>query len=95
MKDYIIYLHQDLSDRRNQDFFGIDKDGNVTTIPNDKAGYYDLGPTDLGENVRGDIVSTLQQMGFDIEASHHEVADGQHEIDFKYADILAKINFYG
>ena len=51
--------------------FKKDKDGNVTTIPNDKAGYYDLGPTDLGENVRGDIVSTLQQMGFDIEASHH------------------------
>ena len=68
--------------------FKKDKDGNVTTIPNDKAGYYDLGPTDLGENVRGDIVATLQQMGFDIEASHHEVADGQHEIDFKYADIL-------
>lgn len=68
--------------------FKKDKDGNITTIPNDKAGYYDLGPTDLGENVRGDIVATLQQMGFDIEASHHEVADGQHEIDFKYADIL-------
>lgn len=68
--------------------FKKDKDGNVTTIPNDKAGYYDLGPTDLGEDVRADIVSTLQQMGFDIEASHHEVARGQHEIDFKYADIL-------
>ena len=72
------------------EFFLFKKDENrdVTTIPNDKAGYYDLGPSDLGENVRGDIVSTLQQMGFDIEASHHEVADGQHEVDFKYADVL-------
>ena len=68
--------------------FKKDDEGNITTEPNDKAGYYDLGPSDLGENVRGDIVETLQQMGFDIEASHHEVADGQHEIDFKYADIL-------
>ena len=42
----------------------------------------------MGEDVRSDIVLTLQEMGFDIEASHHEVADGQHEIDFKYADIL-------
>ena len=68
--------------------FKKDDNGDVTTIPNDKAGYYDLGPSDLGENVRGDIVATLQQMGFDIEASHHEVADGQHEVDFKYADVL-------
>src|SRR5574344_1882156 len=64
------------------------KDGAVTTTTQDKAGYYDVGPDDLGEKVRADIVLALQEMGFDIEASHHEVADGQHEIDFKYADIL-------
>lgn len=64
------------------------KDGKVTTNVQDKAGYYDQGPDDLGENVRADIVSALKEMDFDIEASHHEVADGQHEIDFKYADIL-------
>lgn len=64
------------------------KDGKITTETQDKAGYYDVGPDDLGENVRGDIVSALKEMGFDIEASHHEVADGQHEIDFKYGDIL-------
>ncbi len=68
--------------------FSKDKDGNVTTQTQDHAGYYDVGPEDLGEDVRSDIVLTLQEMGFDIEASHHEVADGQHEIDFRYADIL-------
>jgi glutamine synthetase len=69
-------------------FLFMKKDGNVTTTTQDKAGYYDVGPDDLGEEVRADIVLALQGMGFDIEASHHEVADGQHEIDFKYADIL-------
>ncbi len=68
--------------------FAKDKDGNITTTTQDHAGYYDVGPEDLGEDVRSDIVLTLQEMGFDIEASHHEVADGQHEIDFKYSDIL-------
>ena len=68
--------------------FAKDKDENITTKTQDHAGYYDVGPEDLGEDVRGDIVLTLKEMGFDIEASHHEVADGQHEIDFRYADIL-------
>lgn len=68
--------------------FEKDKDGNITTTTHDKAGYYDVGPDDLAEHIRGDIVLTLQKMGFDIEASHHEVADGQSEIGFKYADIL-------
>lgn len=68
--------------------FAKDKDGRVTTTTQDTAGYYDVGPEDLGEDVRSDIVLTLQDMGFDIEASHHEVADGQHEVDFRYTDIL-------
>lgn len=68
--------------------FAKDENGNITTSTQDHAGYYDVGPEDLGEDVRADIVLTLQEMGFDIEASHHEVADGQHEIDFRYADIL-------
>lgn len=68
--------------------FSKDADGNITTLTQDHAGYYDVGPEDLGEDVRSDIVLTLKEMGFDIEASHHEVADGQHEIDFRYADIL-------
>lgn len=68
--------------------FAKDKNGDVTTETQDRAGYYDVGPEDLGEDVRSDIVLTLQEMGFDIEASHHEVADGQHEIDFRYTDIL-------
>ncbi len=68
--------------------FAKDDNGNITTTTMDNAGYYDVGPEDLGEDVRSDIVNTLHEMNFDIEASHHEVADGQHEVDFKYADIL-------
>jgi glutamine synthetase len=56
---------------------------------NDKAGYFDLPPVDKGEEARRDMVQTLQSMGFEIEASHHEVAPGQHEIDFKYQEALA------
>ncbi|MCT4597032.1 MAG: type I glutamate--ammonia ligase [Vallitalea sp.] len=68
--------------------FHIDENGEPTTTTHDNAGYFDLGPIDLGENVRRDIVLTLEEMGFDIQASHHEVAPGQHEIDFKYCDAL-------
>ena len=63
--------------------FKTDEKGNPTMELNDNGGYFDLAPTDLGENCRREIVLTLEQMGFEIEASHHEVAPGQHEIDFK------------
>jgi len=56
----------------------------------DKAGYFDLGPVDKGEDARREIVLTLEKMGFEVEASHHEVAAGQHEIDFKYGDALTQ-----
>ncbi|HWQ88776.1 MAG TPA: type I glutamate--ammonia ligase [Desulfitobacteriaceae bacterium] len=69
--------------------FHTDTEGLPTTITHDKASYFDLTPVDLGENARRDMVLALEQMGFDIEASHHEVAPGQHEIDFKYADALS------
>ena len=68
--------------------FKRNDDNRPTTEKVDVGGYYDIGPDDLGEDIRAEIVLTLQEMGFDIEASHHEVADSQHEIDFKYADIL-------
>lgn len=68
--------------------FKTDEKGNPTTELNDQGGYFDLAPTDLGENCRREIVLTLEEMGFEIEASHHEVAPGQHEIDFKYADAI-------
>lgn len=68
--------------------FKNDENGEPTLELNDKGGYFDLAPTDLGENCRRDIVLELEEMGFDIEASHHEVAPGQHEIDFKYADAV-------
>ena len=68
--------------------FHTDDDGLPTTITRERAGYFDLGPMDLGENVRRDIVLTLEEMGFEVESSHHEMAPGQHEIDFRYDDAL-------
>ncbi|ELK44312.1 type I glutamate--ammonia ligase [Halobacillus sp. ACCC02827] len=68
--------------------FKLDEKGEPTMELNDKGGYFDLAPTDLGENCRRDIVLELEEMGFEIEASHHEVAPGQHEIDFRYSDAL-------
>jgi glutamine synthetase len=68
--------------------FKTDEKGNPTTELNDQGGYFDLAPMDLGENCRREIVITLEEMGFEVEASHHEVAPGQHEIDFKYADAI-------
>ncbi|MBE3573227.1 MAG: type I glutamate--ammonia ligase [Moorella humiferrea] len=68
--------------------FHTDASGRPTLTTHDRAGYFDLTPVDLGEDARRDMVLTLEQMGFEIEASHHEVAPGQHEIDFKYAEAL-------
>ena len=68
--------------------FHRDENGQPTTITHEKAGYFDLGPVDLGENARRDMVLTLEDMGFEIEASHHEVAPAQHEIDFKYDEAM-------
>lgn len=68
--------------------FKTDEKGKPTLELNDEGGYFDLAPVDLGENCRRDIVLVLEEMGFEIEASHHEVAPGQHEIDFKYADAI-------
>lgn len=68
--------------------FQIGSEGRPTTITQDCAGYFDMAPVDLGENARRDMVLILEQMGFEIEASHHEVGSGQHEIDFKYSDAL-------
>ncbi len=68
--------------------FQTDEEGKPTTKTNDDAGYFDLGPLDHGEGTRREICLALEDMGFEIEASHHEVAAGQHEIDFKYAEAL-------
>ncbi|CDQ39934.1 MULTISPECIES: type I glutamate--ammonia ligase [Virgibacillus] len=68
--------------------FKLDEKGDPSLELNDHGGYFDLAPTDLGENCRRDIVLELEEMGFEIEASHHEVAPGQHEIDFKYSDAV-------
>ncbi|MGX7200392.1 type I glutamate--ammonia ligase [Enterococcus nangangensis] len=68
--------------------FKLDEKGGITTDLNDQGGYFDFAPTDLGENCRRDIVLELEHLGFEVEASHHEVAPGQHEIDFKYANAV-------
>lgn len=68
--------------------FKLDDKGFPTEHLNDHGGYFDLAPTDLGENCRRDITLELEKIGFNIEASHHEVAPGQHEIDWQYADAL-------
>jgi len=68
--------------------FEEDEDGRATTKTNDAGGYFDLAPKDLASDVRRDIIFGLEEMGFDIEASHHEVAEGQHEINFEYDDAL-------
>lgn len=68
--------------------FQTDQEGQPTVATHDQAGYFDLGPTDMGENARREMVLTLEQLGFEIEASHHEVAPGQHEIDFRFDDAL-------
>lgn len=68
--------------------FKRSEDGEILLETHDTAGYFDLAPDDLGEQVREEVVGLLDELGFDVEADHHEVAQGQHEIDFKYADAL-------
>jgi glutamine synthetase len=68
--------------------FTRDEAGDPTVVTHDRGGYFDLAPVDRGEAARRDMVLHLEAMGFEIEAAHHEVAPGQHEIDFKYAEAL-------
>ena len=68
--------------------FKLNEDGTPTLTTGDEAGYFDLNPIDHGENCRRDICLALEEMGYTIEASHHEVAEGQHEIDFQFGDVM-------
>ncbi len=68
--------------------FDTDDSGLPTNHTGEMAGYFEMGPNDFGENARRDMVLTLEEMGFEIESSHHEAAPGQHEIDFKYEPAL-------
>ena len=72
------------------EFFLFKKDGEFPTqpVPHDVGGYFDFSPRDEAQQVRSDIILALEKMGMEVEASHHEVASGQHEIDFRYADAL-------
>lgn len=82
------FTHFNLGPEPEFFLFKLDERGEPSLELNDHGGYFDLAPMDLGENCRRDIVLELEEMGFEIEASHHEVAPGQHEIDFKYADAI-------
>ncbi len=75
--------------------FEEDEEGRATTKTNDAGGYFDLAPKDLASDVRRDIIYGLEDMGFEIEASHHEVAEGQHEINFEYDDALTTADNVG
>ena len=68
--------------------FHTDENGIPTTVTHDQAGYMDIAPLDLGENARRDMVLTLEEMGFQVESSHHEKAPAQHEIDFAYGEAM-------
>ena len=68
--------------------FHTDEEGNPTTVTHEKAGYFDVGPLDFVENVRRDIVLCLEDMGFDVEASHHELVPAQHEVELQYQERL-------
>ena len=68
--------------------FEKDEEGRATTKTHDTGGYFDLAPKDLASDLRREIIYALEEMAFEVESSHHEVADGQHEISFKYADGL-------
>ncbi|MDE5604217.1 MAG: type I glutamate--ammonia ligase [Eubacterium sp.] len=68
--------------------FKKDENGNPTTEMTDLGGYFDLNPIDAGENCRRDICLALEDMGYEIEASHHEVAESQHEIDFRFGEVM-------
>ena len=69
--------------------FHRDEEGDPILMTHDAGGYFDLGPVDMGEDARRDVVLVLEAMGFEVEAAHHEVAPGQHEIDFKYGEAVA------
>lgn len=69
--------------------FKLNEQGNWTTEVTDHASYFDMTSADEGARCRRDIVETLEQIGFEVEAAHHEVGDGQQEIDFRFDDALA------
>ena len=68
--------------------FHTDDNGMPTTITHEQAGYLDTSPVDLGENARRDIILTMEEMGYDVESSHHEIAPAQHEVDFNFDDAM-------
>ncbi|MDE7299148.1 MAG: glutamine synthetase family protein [Lachnospiraceae bacterium] len=68
--------------------FDLTQDGDATTLTKERGGFFDIGPVDAGENARREMVLTLEEMGFEVEASYHANAPAQHEIDFKYDDGL-------
>ena len=82
------FTHFNLGPEPEFFLFKLNQEGEATKTLYDNGGYFDLAPTDLAENCRRDIVLELEDHGFEIEASHHETAPGQHEIDWKYLNAV-------
>ncbi len=87
------FTHFNLGPEPEFFLYKLDEKGQPTTQLNDKGGYFDLAPTDLGENCRRDITLELEKCGFKVEASHHEVGPGQHEIDWEYSDVVQACDY--
>ena len=68
--------------------FHTDDNGMPTTLTHEQAGYLDTSPVDLGGNARRDIILTMEEMGYEIVSSHHEIAPAQHEVDFAFDNLL-------
>lgn len=68
--------------------YHLDDNGRPTTLTHEDAGYFDVAPLDLGENARREMIMTMEEMGYAVDASHHEFAPGQHEIDLHYSEAL-------
>ena len=71
--------------------FHTDDNGMPTTLTHEQAGYLDTSPVDLGENARRDIVLTMEEMGYEIVSSHHEIAPAQHEVDFAFDNLCGPL----
>jgi len=83
------FSHMNLGAEPEFFLFKLDENGLPTTQLNDNGGYFDFAPLDMAENCRRDIVIELEKLGMGVEAAHHETAPGQHEINFKYDEVLA------
>ena len=63
-------------------------EGNMGARPGPKGGYFPVNPIDSGQDLRGEMLAVMGEMGLDVEKHHHEVAPAQHELGLKFSDLL-------